>query len=108
MPWSRDSLKDERFPQNAGAFRLPHSPPLAVACAILDPDPPPRRRASSFSNIKEMTMIEQQIEELRAELNACIEPAERREIEAELEIAQAELIMMLGEQDGSIDAEPPF
>ncbi|WP_440137754.1 hypothetical protein [Rhizobium leguminosarum] len=62
-------------------------------------------------------MIEQQIEELRAELNACIEPAElnaciepaeRREIEAELEIAQAELIMMLGEQDGSIDAEPPF
>ncbi|NKM22761.1 hypothetical protein GFM01_34535 [Rhizobium laguerreae] len=58
--------------------------------------------------IKEMTMIEQQIEELRAELNACIEPAERREIEAELEIAQAELIMMLGEQDGSIDAEPPF
>ncbi|PKA40031.1 hypothetical protein CWR43_29370 [Rhizobium sullae] len=108
MPWSRASLKDERFLQNAGAFRLPHSRPLAVACAILDPDPPPRRRASSFSNIKEMTMIEQQIEELRAELNACIEPAERREIEAELEIAQAELIVMLAEKDGSIEAEPPF
>jgi len=55
-----------------------------------------------------MTMIEQQIEELRAELNACIEPAERRQIEAELEIAQAELIVMLAEQDGSTEAEPPF
>lgn len=53
-------------------------------------------------------MIEQQIEELRAELNACIEPGERRQIEAELEIAQAELIMMLAEHDGSIGAEPPF
>ncbi|MBY5571588.1 hypothetical protein HFO55_30995 [Rhizobium leguminosarum] len=53
-------------------------------------------------------MIEQQIEELRAELNACIEPSERRQIETELEIAQAELIVMLSEQDGSIDAEPPF
>ncbi|NKL51930.1 hypothetical protein GFL15_28570 [Rhizobium leguminosarum bv. viciae] len=93
-----------------GAFRLPHSPPLAVACAILDPDPTPRRRASSFSDIKEMTTmtIEQQIEELRAELNACIEPSERRQIEAELEIAQAELIVVLAEQDGSIEAEPPF
>ncbi|TAU35362.1 hypothetical protein ELI24_32340 (plasmid) [Rhizobium ruizarguesonis] len=92
------------------AFRLLHSPPLAVACAILDPDPPPRRRASSFSNIKEMTTmtIEQQIEELRAELNACIEPAERGQIEAELEIAHAELIVMLVQQDGSIEAEPPF
>ncbi|MBY2941922.1 hypothetical protein HF264_19845 [Rhizobium leguminosarum] len=53
-------------------------------------------------------MIEQQIEELRAELNACIEPAERRQIEAELEIAQAELIVMLAEQDGSAETEPPF
>ncbi|NKM80915.1 hypothetical protein GFL84_27095 [Rhizobium leguminosarum bv. viciae] len=95
-------------PPKSGAFRLPQSPPLAVACAILDPDPLPRRRASSFSNNKEMTMIEQHIEELRAELNACIEPSEHRQIETELEIAQAELIMMLGEQDGSINAEPPF
>ncbi|UIJ82469.1 hypothetical protein [Rhizobium leguminosarum] len=53
-------------------------------------------------------MIEQQIEEMRAELNACIEPAERRQIEAELEIALAELIVMLAEQGGSINAEPPF
>ncbi len=47
------------------------------------------------------------IEELRAELNACFEPSERCQIETELEIAQAELIMMLAEQDGSTDAEPP-
>ncbi len=53
-------------------------------------------------------MIEQQIEELRAELNACIEPTESRQIEAELEIARAELIVMLAEQDGSIQVEPPF
>ena len=53
-------------------------------------------------------MIEQQIEELRAKLNACIEPTERRQIEAELEIARAELIVMLAEQNGSIEAEPPF
>lgn len=53
-------------------------------------------------------MIEQQIEELRLELKVCIEPSARRQIEAELEIAQAERIVMLAEQDGSIDAEPPF
>ncbi|MBY3179784.1 hypothetical protein [Rhizobium leguminosarum] len=52
--------------------------------------------------------IEQQISELRAEWKACFELAERRQIEAELEIAQAELIVALAEQDGSIDAEPPF
>lgn len=40
--------------------------------------------------------------------SACFEPAERRQIEAELEIAQTELILALAEQDGSIDAEPPF
>ncbi|MGZ2505167.1 hypothetical protein [Rhizobium leguminosarum] len=53
-------------------------------------------------------MIEQHIEELRAELNACIEPGERCQIETELEIAQTELIVMLAEQDDSIEAEPPF
>ncbi|QPB24802.1 hypothetical protein [Rhizobium sp. 007] len=52
--------------------------------------------------------IEQQISETRAELNACVEPAERRQLEAKLEIAQAELIVALAVQDGSIDAEPPF
>ncbi|MCW1429346.1 hypothetical protein [Novosphingobium sp. JCM 18896] len=35
--------------------------------------------------------IEQQIEELRAELSACDEAAERDQIAAELELARAEL-----------------
>ncbi|WP_198023434.1 hypothetical protein M728_005361 (plasmid) [Ensifer sp. WSM1721] len=53
-------------------------------------------------------IIEQHISELRAELLACNDPAECRQIEAELELAQAELILAMAEQDGSIDAEPPF
>jgi DNA repair exonuclease SbcCD ATPase subunit len=52
-------------------------------------------------------IIEQQISELRAELHACNDPFERRQIEAELELAQAELIVAMAAQDGSIDAEPP-
>lgn len=51
--------------------------------------------------------IELHIEELRAELNHC-DPAERRQIEAEIALAQAELSVILAEQDGAIDAEPPF
>jgi hypothetical protein len=44
-------------------------PPAAVAEAILDPAISSRPAASSFSNVKEMTMLlEQLIEELRAEL----------------------------------------
>jgi hypothetical protein len=39
--------------------------------------------------------------------NAC-DAAERRQIEAELEIVQAELAVMLAEQSGAIDNEPPF
>ncbi|MBX5192673.1 hypothetical protein HJB86_27935 [Rhizobium sp. NZLR3b] len=53
-------------------------------------------------------IIEQQINELRAELQACNDPVERRQIEAELELAQAELTLAMAEQDGSIDVEPPF
>ncbi|MEJ5976575.1 hypothetical protein WG901_08015 [Novosphingobium sp. PS1R-30] len=34
--------------------------------------------------------IEQQIEELRAELSACDDPSEREQITAELELAKAE------------------
>ncbi|MBB3352968.1 hypothetical protein HJB79_24860 [Rhizobium lentis] len=52
--------------------------------------------------------LEIQIEELRAELRNA-DPAERRQIEAELEIAQAEkLTIALAEQEGTIDAAPPF
>lgn len=48
--------------------------------------------------------IEQHIEELR---NA-FDVSERREIQAELEYALAELAVIVAEQDGRLDAEPPF
>jgi hypothetical protein len=41
-------------------------------------------------------------------MNACIDPVERRQIAAELELAQAELAVIMVEQDGTIDAVPPF
>ena len=53
------------------------------------------------------TCIEDLIEMLLAELRSA-DPAERRQIEAELELAQAELAVALAEQEGVIDAEPPF
>lgn len=40
-------------------------------------------------------------------MNSC-HPDERRQIAAELELAQAELAVIMAEQDGAIDAEPPF
>ncbi|MBB2687778.1 UNVERIFIED_ORG: hypothetical protein GGD47_005421 [Rhizobium etli] len=52
--------------------------------------------------------IEQHIEELRAELNNTLDAAERREIEAGLQLAEADLAVMLAEQEGAVDAEPPF
>ncbi|WP_197435414.1 hypothetical protein [Agrobacterium vitis] len=52
--------------------------------------------------------IEQQIAELSAELKNVSDAAERHQIEAELQLAQADLAVLLAEQDGTIDAEPPF
>lgn len=52
--------------------------------------------------------IEEHIEELRAELKNTFDSAERREITVELELAQAELSVILAEQHGRIDAEPSF
>ena len=52
--------------------------------------------------------IEQHIEELRAELKNACDAAERREIQTELDLAQAELAIITAEQDGGVDAEPPF
>ena len=52
--------------------------------------------------------IEQHIWELQLELKNAFDAAERREIAAELELAQAEMNLILAEQDGRIDAEPPF
>ncbi|MFK0166532.1 hypothetical protein [Rhizobium sp. NPDC090279] len=50
--------------------------------------------------------LEIQIELLRAELNNA-DPAERRQIEAELEQARAELAAAIAEQDRTSGAEPP-
>ena len=52
--------------------------------------------------------LEMEVAELRAEMRAAVDAAERRQIEAELELAQAELIAALAEQDGTYSAEPPF
>ena len=52
-------------------------------------------------------LLEQHIEELRAEANHC-HPDERQRIMAELELAEAELAVIMAEQDGSIDTAPPF
>ncbi|WP_197435436.1 hypothetical protein [Agrobacterium vitis] len=52
--------------------------------------------------------LEIQIEELRAELGNAWDAGERREIKAELECAQAELAVIMAEQDGRLEAEPPF
>ncbi|WP_189510245.1 hypothetical protein [Mesorhizobium sp. M1D.F.Ca.ET.043.01.1.1] len=52
--------------------------------------------------------IEQHIDELRAELKNACDVIERRQIEAELQLAEAELAVKLAEQNGAIGAEPPF
>ncbi|MBW8284567.1 MAG: hypothetical protein K0M55_13295 [Rhizobium sp.] len=52
--------------------------------------------------------IEQHIEELRAELRNAVDGAERRQIQAELEVAQAELAIATAEMHGLAEAEPPF
>lgn len=53
-------------------------------------------------------LLEQHIEELRLELREAIDLVERREIESELELVRAELAVITAEQEGAIDAEPPF
>ena len=63
-----------------------------------------------FHNVKETTMttcIDEIIELLGAELRNA-DPAERGQIESELELALAEREVIWAEQDGRIDAEPPF
>ena len=53
------------------------------------------------------TCIDEIIELLGAELRNA-DPAERRQIESELELALAEREVIWAEQDGRVDAEPPF
>jgi hypothetical protein len=52
--------------------------------------------------------LEQQIEELRAELRNAIDAAERSQIRGELDLAQAELAIAILEQSGLAEVEPPF
>lgn len=52
--------------------------------------------------------LEIEVAELRAELANAVDRVERRQIEAELELAKAELAAALAEQDGTYSAEPPF
>lgn len=52
--------------------------------------------------------LEMQIEELKAELRSVLDTSERRQIAVELELAQAELVVIEAEQDGRISGEPPF
>ena len=52
--------------------------------------------------------IEDHIEELRVEAANAPTIKARREIEVELEIARAELAVIMAEIDGTIKAEPPF
>ncbi|WP_168801062.1 hypothetical protein [Peteryoungia ipomoeae] len=52
--------------------------------------------------------LEQHIEELRAEFRNAVDADERRQIAAELELAQAEMIVAMAEQHGILDTEPPF
>ncbi|WP_320202126.1 hypothetical protein RMR16_024515 (plasmid) [Agrobacterium sp. rho-13.3] len=53
-------------------------------------------------------LIEQHIEELRAELRNAVYNDERKWIVAELELAQAELAVIEAENNGLISAEPPL
>ena len=52
--------------------------------------------------------IEQHIEELRTEARNAETLQERRQIEAELELALAEREVIQAELDGRIEAAPPF
>lgn len=55
-----------------------------------------------------MMTIGQHIEKLRLELKNACDADERRQIGGELELAQADLVVTLAEQDGAINAEPPL
>lgn len=51
--------------------------------------------------------IESHIEELRAELRNAHDHTERAQIRVELELAEAQLAVTIGEQSGEADAKPP-
>lgn len=52
--------------------------------------------------------IEIQIEELRAEIRNACDAGERRQIQAELDAAQAELAAAVALQNETVDRAPPY
>ena len=52
--------------------------------------------------------IQEQIDELKAELNAALDADERRQIELELETALTQRDSIIAEQNGRIRDEPPL
>lgn len=52
--------------------------------------------------------IETQIEELRAELRNACDAGERRQIQTELDVAQAELAAAVALQVETVNPEPPY
>lgn len=89
---------------------LSHFPALPVASAIPDDGVsyPAPLIVFHIGDQKMTYELECQIEELRAELRNAVDFSERRLIEAELDLAKAELTWATAERDGRVDAEPPF
>lgn len=52
--------------------------------------------------------LEALIEELRLELSNTWDPAERRLLIAEVDLARAELEVIIAKRSGARDTEPPF
>lgn len=95
------------------AFLVPYREVVGKLLRILDDtnrhclsDPP-----VIFHQCQETKMIYElaiQIEELRAELRDTENAAERRQIQAELEIAQSERIVAGAKLDGLAESKPAF
>ena len=98
-------VKDVRFPQNADAFRLPHTPAPPVAARSLT-RPSNNWLPASVIETKEVHMtrvdIYTEIAELRAELRHCIlTRKERRESLRRLEELLAEAERRRCEEEGA-------
>jgi len=106
---TRKSQGPSWYPQNAGAFRLPHSPAPPFRAANLGPFGLPSPSLTPFKNVKETKVsIDQVIEELRAELRNAVYRGELREIKAAPELAFAKRETIWAEQETIMMAEPAF
>ncbi len=91
-------LQQNRLPTR----RLRRSLPRSLTPSSL----PALRPRLSRTQGDETTTVEQHIEELRAELKSACDAIERHQIEAELELAQADLVVTLAEQEGAMEVGP--